>query len=1352
MPFYKWIIENGKNSGLENSIFYNPNECKTDWDVNASGNKQMVCVIRHLAQLVGIASDIFGTIDTECKSIFQRTNNLMEKVRHCQDIVDNLNAKAVKVPVSSLSGAREPCSVYKSSHAAEDEPIFCTFPRPPEVDHLRQLANGPSPPAFIPSHKVAPETDGEISSPTKTHIYCQPLPVRNLYKYPHNNNTEKSTGTPNGMTTIQVPSTVVPIDVSGQPFNRMATFRRSLIHVDFFIRRKKKKDKRRNTVAEGDTKELKDVLHNIINEECQRAVMSTRTFEKNISTCDSDHHSKLQNENNRANRIVFEEKNNNSSDANIPSIQSFRDCTTREVSSEEKNKINAAKNETVKLESKSQPADLTKSAAINKRKLKSHIPISTISAAMNVAVEMRQMNGHNKTEDQSSSGNWSYSSDINSSDSENKTNSNEKNVYSTKDTDVNDAASPIPNGKANKHRFKAKSSKSEESNHNMAKECKEIEISSYTSSDNNATHDDETSNDTSAESDVFFISSDESDDSSDIIFENNYGSSLSVSTISDGSLNSLLSQTGTEMTSSSGTLTSIGLEPLPPPPPPPPAIVAATIKDDNEKVSQPVSLDNDCSIQKQVEKQPKSARNETSKSRTKQESSKKIKSQPKSSKSWKTEKTESLKHSTENPKNIFSTLINIKSRTKEQNKLKNSQNKVNVNKLQSQPHINMYGSSSPKNVKPLPLFLKENISPIKDSDPKNYLQSFSSNQTKLKTEIQPENKFKSEDEESYNQVNDDTSMYKAHSSMHDIKTSDMNKVEVPLKYAHKVTVTPIQRQTISERNNSLISCKKTLFKDNGVCNQQLTIENNNDFKYASNSGYSSDTSNSEFFFNEKTKLQNPMPLHSKKPKQAARVLLDPEGRVVHCTNSLDRRLYTIPSQNYANNMNASKANNWSTNREITKTEDRANVPYHNQIHYRQTSVNTTHRLNHPRVSANNRPNSIAVTPVERYNSKEQEIETTSYYKYPMSPQRNAIGNVHSRASLGTNLIRTPFPEPIYNQSHPTEIVNTNSFKKTATVIVPDPNISGLPVNEPMLTKHNIDLHSKRMEQLRIPQREGNNHIQPKDNFCQKSPQGQVNTDVIKPQQSTMSTEDLFAVIHNCKKRMNIKTDSDISLASSSRSNSPSYLRPTSSKGALAETGFLSPRNSSSFDSSRDRRSWADFRPTNSVTLERKSLASDRLGPTKPTSMHDFKMLLLQARSNSQGPGPRKSAVEMLKIPSPQDKAPRITSAPISPSPCSSVSYSVPNSPSSDLYLYNGHSTVPFKRNNRARSSLQSRYTMYPPIFEDCSEDSENTRDTVQHFSETPASDSDQINKNAPSQHSVNNISRENTVQNVRLWL
>ncbi|GFX01554.1 uncharacterized protein TNCV_3970571 [Trichonephila clavipes] len=95
--------------------------------------------------------------------------------------------------VSSLAGNRTTCAKIERNHVSEspDSPIFCTFPRPPEVDRLRQLASGPSPPAFIPSHKVAPEADGEPrevsnSAPTATHIYCQPLPiVPRLYTNPH---------------------------------------------------------------------------------------------------------------------------------------------------------------------------------------------------------------------------------------------------------------------------------------------------------------------------------------------------------------------------------------------------------------------------------------------------------------------------------------------------------------------------------------------------------------------------------------------------------------------------------------------------------------------------------------------------------------------------------------------------------------------------------------------------------------------------------------------------------------------------------------------------------------------------------------------------------------------------------------------------------------------------------------------------------------------------------------------------------------------------------------------------------------------------------------------------------------
>ncbi|GFQ83676.1 uncharacterized protein TNCT_290031 [Trichonephila clavata] len=1232
-----------------------------------------------------------------------------------------LSLEEIPQAVSSLAGNRTTCAKIERNHVSEspDSPIFCTFPRPPEVDRLRQLASGPSPPAFIPSHKVAPEADGEPrevsnSAPTTTHIYCQPLPMQNFCK---SQSSSINTETPrNGMTTIKVPSSIVPIDVSGQSFSRMANFRRSLIHVDFFIRRKRKKDKRRNTVTEGDTKELKDVLQNIINEECQRTFMSNGENFKH----ENDHNLRLHNENNK---ITIEEKNNNSSESNASSIL-IKNFNTIDINSEEKNKLNATKNENVKLDSKSlQTSESMKPYTANKRKLKSHIPISTVSAAMNVAVEMRQLNVKNKVADQSSNGNYT-----NSSDSENKTNFSD-NTYVI-NTELNDIDTSVSNGKAYRNSSKVMSMNSEELNSSVGKE---MEISSCTSSDNNTAHDDATSNGTSTESDVFFLSSDESDDSSDIIFKNNYGSSLSLSTVSDGSLNSLLSQTGTEMTSSTGTLTSIGLEPALPPPPP--AIVAATVAD-NEVTNICNHLDffnKDSKLQKLEKIRITSSSTKSSKS-----TQKSLKSQ----KSSKAEKVDSLKYSTESSKNIFSTLINKKSKTKEQTKHKSSQNKTN--KQENQPHFNVYGSSSPKITKPISLFVKDNMSTVKENEPRNYLQSFVSTQSKSGLEIHSENKSKHVKSEFSVPLNNNSPLHKMHTPANVSSALDACKVEVPLKYVHKVTVTPIQRLTGNERNNSIAAYKKSLFKD-GIYQQHIT-ETNTDYIPKANVISSKDSCNAEVSYCEKPKTQYPT---AAKPKLAARVLLDPDGRVVQCTNSLDRRFYPIPADKYTNNINANVK--YQRKGEIFNSEDTTNLLSRNHSPYFPASADKVNRFNNPLVVKNNRPNSIAVA-YERH--KLEGYETTRYPNFLITPpERNHSEILHSRASTRTNMRQTPCSEPVYYQS-PKEITSANIFQNTQTMLPPNPNISGLPSNEIMLTQHNINLHSKQLEKLNMSSF-GESHCRnTEDKFYdsfQKSSQNLLNTEMVKPHQSTMSTEDLFAVIHNCKKRMNIKTDSDISLtSSSSRSSSPSFLRPTSSKGTLAETGFLSPRNSSSFDSSRDRRSWADFRPTNSIPPERKSLASDRLGPTKPTSMHDFKMLLLQTRSNSQVLGPRKSAVEMLRVPSSQDKTHKIISTPLNVSSCSPTSYSVPSSPSSELYLYNGHSTVPFKRNARARSSLQSRYTMYPPIFEDCSEDSENTRETQQMCSETIASDNEQ--KNIQLQHSAVSNSSENTMQKTRHWL
>lgn len=204
-----------------------------------------------------------------------------------------------------------------------------------------------------------------------------------------------------------------------------------------------------------------------------------------------------------------------------------------------------------------------------------------------------------------------------------------------------------------------------------------------------------------------------------------------------------------------------------------------------------------------------------------------------------------------------------------------------------------------------------------------------------------------------------------------------------------------------------------------------------------------------------------------------------------------------------------------------------------------------------------------------------------------------------------------------------------------------------------------------------------------DNTGTSTPLGQ------EPRQRPMSTEDLFAAIHSSKKRHGIKIDSDIVSPLSSRSSSPSVGRPgTPSKGGLAETGFLSPRGP------RDRSSWSGDVGASSPT-HRRSLANDRLGPPKPTSLLEFKKLLLQTKTTSKNGQERKSAVELLKAAS---QAKKLVEETVNSLPSSPVSVASPMDQS-------WTSVVPPKRVGRVRSSLQYRYDhMCPPILEDCLEE------------------------------------------------
>ncbi|KAG1688930.1 hypothetical protein GQR58_007873 [Nymphon striatum] len=259
---------------------------------------------------------------------------------------------------------------------------------------------------------------------------------------------------------------------------------------------------------------------------------------------------------------------------------------------------------------------------------------------------------------------------------------------------------------------------------------------------------------------------------------------------------------------------------------------------------------------------------------------------------------------------------------------------------------------------------------------------------------------------------------------------------------------------------------------------------------------------------------------------------------------------------------------------------------------------------------------------------------------------------------------------------------------------------------------------------------------------ESSPQNQIGQS--KSKKSTMSAQDLYTAIHNSKKRLNIKTDPFVSPMSSrstspnvgrlsncsSRASTPSCVSPTPSiqsnilNGSLsrktgtvlAETGFLSPKGGSLRNSPGERKSWAAgsrncISPIN-VQSEKPSFASDRLRNKKPTSITDFKKLLLQTKPTS---GHQRSAAEILRATSPiPGKSPSPSNASHF-QPISAVPYSSPTrcnelrvSPISKTGNPKPHILNPFKRGNRLRSSLPVGGIITSPIWEDNGEGENGT--------------------------------------------
>lgn len=136
--------------------------------------------------------------------------------------------------------------------------------------------------------------------------------------------------------------------------------------------------------------------------------------------------------------------------------------------------------------------------------------------------------------------------------------------------------------------------------------------------------------------------------------------------------------------------------------------------------------------------------------------------------------------------------------------------------------------------------------------------------------------------------------------------------------------------------------------------------------------------------------------------------------------------------------------------------------------------------------------------------------------------------------------------------------------------------------------------------------------------------------LLSPKKSTMSNEELYAVIHKSKKKLNIETDD-------TPRSSPITVQEVSPKQTVKspETGYIGDKARSRFSWSPSKGDYVDFNedidqlsPPNDSRSRQSWACNDRKPKPKSTSTLDFKRLLLQKSTNN----PKKiSAVEQLKL-------------------------------------------------------------------------------------------------------------------------
>ncbi|KAM4866524.1 NHS-like protein 1 isoform 3-T3 [Thomomys bottae] len=248
----------------------------------------LVCLLAQLADLSRCAGDIFGELEGQAAALGQRTARLHRRLDALHAAAARLDHRRVKIPVSNLDEESR-WAVHYTAPWHQQENVFLPTTRPPCVEDLHRQAKlnlksvlrecdklrrdgcrssqyysqGPT---FAASANVGDEYQDEdaeneqkcsLSSSEEERligIRRPKTPTSGDFADLHTQtNWTKSLPLPTPEEKMRqqaqtVQADVVPINITGETFDRQASLRRSLIYTDTLVRRPKKV-KRRKTIT-----------------------------------------------------------------------------------------------------------------------------------------------------------------------------------------------------------------------------------------------------------------------------------------------------------------------------------------------------------------------------------------------------------------------------------------------------------------------------------------------------------------------------------------------------------------------------------------------------------------------------------------------------------------------------------------------------------------------------------------------------------------------------------------------------------------------------------------------------------------------------------------------------------------------------------------------------------------------------------------------------------------------------------------------------------------------------------------------------------------------------------------------